>query len=292
MPEHRRRSIRLPDYDYSSPGTYFVTLVTANRENLFGEIIGGEMKCNRFGFLAENEWRRLSVRFPGIQLDEFVVMPNHLHGIIIIVGDHPVGANVVGARQKENSTSGRVGASRVGARQKENSTSGSSFLASPLLSDTASSLPATASSLPATASPLPATASPLSDTASSLPDTASSLPDTAAPLSDTTAPLSDTAAPLLSDTAAPLPATAAPLPLANHPTPPPSGSLGNMVGAFKSTSARLINGLRRTPGASIWQRNYYERIIRDQDEWQRTRTYIQTNPANWQLDTDNPLKAR
>jgi putative transposase len=73
---------------------------------------------------------------------------------------------------------------------------------------------------------------------------------------------------------------------------PTSGSLGNIVGAFKSTSARLINGIRHTPGHPIWQRNYYEHIIRTNDEWQRIRAYIQFNPTKWQLDNENPSKAR
>ena len=65
-----------------------------------------------------------------------------------------------------------------------------------------------------------------------------------------------------------------------------------MVGAFKSTSARLINGIRHTPGTPVWQRNYYEHVIRTEDEWQRIRAYIQANPDNWQLDNENLLKVR
>jgi putative transposase len=138
-------------------------------------------------------------------LDEFVVMPNHMHGIICIVNS----VIDVGARQKEASMSGNptITTMDVGARQKEASTSGNPPLASPLRA-------------------------------------------------------------------------------------PTSGSLGNIVGAFKSTSARLINGIKHTPGNPIWQRNYYEHVIRTNDEWQRIRAYIQFNPTNWQLDNENPLKVR
>lgn len=65
------------------------------------------------------------------------------------------------------------------------------------------------------------------------------------------------------------------------------GSLGVIIGAYKSTTARLINGIRRTPGAPVWQRNYYEHIIRDESEWVRIRAYIQANPANWPQDREN-----
>ena len=61
-----------------------------------------------------------------------------------------------------------------------------------------------------------------------------------------------------------------------------------IVGAYKLTKARLINGLRWTPGAPVWQRNYYEHILRDQSEWNAIRTYIHNNPFKWELDTENP----
>ncbi|HJW89745.1 MAG TPA: hypothetical protein VJ436_03790 [Anaerolineales bacterium] len=58
--------------------------------------------------------------------------------------------------------------------------------------------------------------------------------------------------------------------------------MGAIVGAYKSTTARLINGLRQTPGAPVWQRNFYEHIIRDHQEWGRIRAYIEANPLNWE----------
>ena len=84
--KHHRRSIRLKGYDYTQPGAYFVTLVTQGRECLFGEIAAGEMRLNRFGQIAKREWERLSKRFPAVQIDAYVVMPNHVHGIIVIRG--------------------------------------------------------------------------------------------------------------------------------------------------------------------------------------------------------------
>ena len=91
----RRHSIRLKGYDYSQPGAYFVTIVTQDRLCLFGDVIGGTVRLNGAGRLAQAAWERLPCRFPGIDLDAFVVMPNHIHGIIAING--PVGAPPAGA---------------------------------------------------------------------------------------------------------------------------------------------------------------------------------------------------
>ena len=81
---HHRKSIRLKEYDYSQPGEYFVTICTYQRDCLFGEIIKGEMHLNPLGFIVQEEWLKTQIIRPEIELDEFVIMPNHLHGIIII----------------------------------------------------------------------------------------------------------------------------------------------------------------------------------------------------------------
>jgi REP element-mobilizing transposase RayT len=82
--KHHRRSIRLPDYDYSQPGAYFITMVTYQREPLFGEIVNGEMRLSAMGQIAEEHWRAIPEHFPQVELGAFVVMPNHVHGIIIL----------------------------------------------------------------------------------------------------------------------------------------------------------------------------------------------------------------
>jgi len=69
------------------------------------------------------------------------------------------------------------------------------------------------------------------------------------------------------------------------------GSLGAVVGNFKSVSTRRINGLRRTPAVRVWQRNYYERVIRDEAELRRVRDYIAVNPLRWALDRENPERS-
>ena len=86
-----RRSIRLRGYDYSQAGVYFVTICTHNRRSeksfapyLFGEIVDGEMVLNDVGRLVAKCWRDIPAHFPHVELDEFIVMPNHVHGILLI----------------------------------------------------------------------------------------------------------------------------------------------------------------------------------------------------------------
>ena len=81
---HKRRSIRLKGYDYSLAGAYFITICVKDRQCLFGEIIDGEMILNELGQIAYNEWlKTLQIR-PNVSLDVFEIMPNHMHGIILI----------------------------------------------------------------------------------------------------------------------------------------------------------------------------------------------------------------
>jgi putative transposase len=161
-------------------------MVTYDRENLFGRMVNGDIELSESGRLAFTEWEKLSERFTMIDLDEFVIMPNHVHGIIIIADN--------------------IGADLVGARQKGIPYSVNNFLASPLLRQI---------------------------------DTSQ------------------------------------------------SGSLGAIIGSYKSTVARIINGLLKTPGATIWQRNYYEHIIRNETEYESIREYIANNPFRWESDEEN-----
>ena len=82
--KHHRRSIRLKGYDYSKPGMYFITICCHNRKHFFGHIENGIMCLNDFGTIAFNEWMQLEIRYPDIELDEMIIMPNHTHGIIVI----------------------------------------------------------------------------------------------------------------------------------------------------------------------------------------------------------------
>src|SRR5476651_1516275 len=83
---HHRRSIRLREYDYSAAGAYFVTICAQGRECLFGDVVDGAMRLNAAGEIVRAAWNVLPERSPDIMMDEFVIMPNHFHGIICIVG--------------------------------------------------------------------------------------------------------------------------------------------------------------------------------------------------------------
>ena len=195
MPDkHHRRSIRLRGYDYTQSGAYFVTIVTQGREPLFGDVVDGEMVLSVYGRVAVTMWRRIPRHFPHVELDEWVVMPNHIHGIIAIM-------DVVRGR-------------------------GDAF---------------------------PAKHSGELGSAHGETSIASQVPD-----GECVAP-----------------------------TGPPSGSLGAIVGNFKSVVTRRINRMRKTSGARVWQRNYYERIIRNERELNAVRQYIHDNPVHWRDDTEN-----
>ena len=182
--KHHRRSIRLQGYDYSQPGAYFITLVTREREVLFGEIAGGELRLSEIGRIAEQHWRAIPEHFPQVELGAYVIMPNHIHGIIIIRPDS-------------------VG---VGASQWD------------------------------------------------------------APTSDVDDPTNDAPA--------------------DKKLGPQRGSIGAITGAYKmSVSRRFKRELNVIP---LWQRNYYEHIIRGEEEYRRIDAYITANIDNWMHDSENP----
>ena len=85
--KHHRRSIRLKRYDYSSAGAYFVTAVLQNRVRFFGSVDKNGMQLNGAGKIAHQCWNDIPVHFPHVELDEFVIMPDHMHGIIVILPD-------------------------------------------------------------------------------------------------------------------------------------------------------------------------------------------------------------
>ena len=176
-----RRSIRLRGWDYTGAGAYFVTLVTHARATLFGDVVDGQMVLTEYGRIAAEEWVRTAEVRANVEMDEFVVMPNHVHGIIWI------------ARRAD------------GARQR----------------------------------------------------------------------LEDGASRRLAPTGGGREITVA------------AGSLGAIVGGYKSVVARRINDLRGMAGAPVWQRNYYERIVRSERELAAIRRYIRQNPANWAGDSEN-----
>ncbi|MDZ4159685.1 MAG: transposase [Anaerolineaceae bacterium] len=209
---HHRRSIRLPEYDYSQPGAYFITLVTYGRECLFGEIRGGEIILNEYGQIAHNTWDDLIHHITGIELDVFVVMPNHVHGIIHIVGAGSEPAPTIG--REPAPTIGREPALTIGRE------------------------------------PAPTIGR------------------------EPTPTIGRERAPTIRSEPA--------------PTLPKQTPLSEIVRQLKTFSARRINEQRGTHGIPVWQRNYYEHIIRDDAEHQSICDYIANNPAQWLQDHENP----
>ena len=81
-----RKSIRLPNYDYTQDGAYFISLVTHNRECLLSDVVDGQLELRTIGKIVNDVWKSIPLHFPQASVDHFVIMPNHIHGIITIVG--------------------------------------------------------------------------------------------------------------------------------------------------------------------------------------------------------------
>jgi REP element-mobilizing transposase RayT len=188
--KHHRRAIRLPAYDYAQAGAYFVTVCTQNRECAFGEVVDGEMVLNEPGRMVETVWRELPQHYPGVEVDTLVVMPNHVHGIIMLVGAGPGPTSLPDV---------------VGAGPR-------------------------------------------------------ACPDPGQP---------------------------------QGVAPTGMMSLPDVVHRFKSlTTARYRRGVLQDrwlpfPGR-LWQRNYYEHVIRNEEELDAIRQYIADNPLRWAEDRENP----
>jgi len=175
---HDRKSIRLQEYDYANQGAYYVTICTWKRECIFGDLIKLSLQLNSLRDIVMQCWQDLPNHYRNIELDEFMIMPNHLHGIIWINGD----------------------IARAGLPLPTNVGAG----------------------------------------------------------------------------------------LKPAPTRKQHG-LPEIVRALKTFSSRQINQLRQTPGKPVWQRTYFDRIIRNETELYKIREYIRNNPLQWELDENNPV---
>jgi REP element-mobilizing transposase RayT len=168
-----RRTIRLPAYDYTRAGTYFVTIVTFRRILMFGRVAGARVEHTGVGQMVVQRWQEIPLHFPEAELGAFVVMPNHLHGIVAI---------------------------------------------NDCWRGTACCAP--------------------------------------------TSTLERFAAPV-------------------------AGSFPTIIRSFKAAAARDA-ARRHRLAHPLWQRGYYERIVRDDEELNRIREYIEINPMQWELDRENP----
>jgi putative transposase len=177
---HHRRSIRLKGYDYSQPGAYFVTIVSHERQNLFGEITNDEMQLNGIGVIIQQEWQRLPQRFTHVQTDTMVVMPNHLHGILVLEC-RGTGAEFMEMDPVEN---------------------------------------------------------PRAPTAEGF----------------------------------------------GKPTP---GTIPTIIRSYKSSVTQRVAWMAGRTDRPLWQRNYYEHVIRNEADLNRIRQYILENPLRWAMDEEN-----
>ena len=184
-----RRSIRLQNYDYKRSGAYFVTMVTQNRACLFGDVVNGRLQLNDAGQMIQAIWDQLPQHYPSVETDAFVIMPNHVHGIIALVG------------------MGACADIQSGGQ-----------------------------------------------------------PQGVAPTNDPR-PKHDAVHVL---------------------------SLADIVHRFKTlTTKRYVDGVKQFDWSRfesrLWQRNYYEHVIRNEESLHRIRQYIGDNPARWEFDRENPL---
>jgi putative transposase len=192
---HHRRSIRLKGYDYRQAGGYFVTMVTQGRDALFGEVVNGEMILNDAGEMIVRWWLELPNKFPNVNVDIFVVMPNHFHGIIFIIdgADNSANADVVGADLRVSpELRDDDGGEHAGSPQRR-----------------------------------------------------------------------------------------------------PNAPLSQMIQWFKTmTTNEYIRGVKNLGwkpfNGKVWQRDYYEHIIRNPSAADRIARYIESNPARWNEDKENP----
>ena len=272
--DSRRRSLRLRGYDYTQGGAYFVTIVVQGRQCLFGDVVDGEMRLNDAGEMVHRLWEELPGRFPSIIMDTFVVMPNHIHGIIILdnpVGprDRPVGVPLVGTQGP-------------GTRATADTDTGVDTDGGPV------GVPLVGAQDPGTR----ATA-----------DTDTGVDTDGRPVG---VPLVGTQGPgtrATADTDTGADTDGSPGTRANKDTRAttrvaPTGGrgfgLGNVVGAYKSLTtveyARGVKAMNWPPfHGRLWQRNYYEHIVRSQEDLERVRRYILDNPPQWPFDSENPM---
>ena len=293
---HHRRSIRLKGYDYSQAGAYFITICTQDRACLFGKVVNGEMRLNDAGRMVLAEWNMLPERFPHVVLDAFVVMPNHVHGIVVITNPATddtatTAPTIVGTGLVPAPNAGTMGAVPDAGTMGAVPNAGTMGA---VPDDGAMGAAPDAGAMGAAPDAGTMGAAPDDGAMGAVPDagTMGAAPDTGA-----TTRVAPTAATIVGTGLVPAPddgATTRVAPTVGDIVAPTVGDIvaptvGDIVGAFKSrVTVEYIRGVK-TSGwppfrGRLWQRNYYEHIIRNEIELNKIRQYIINNPLNWEKD--------
>ncbi len=215
--KHHRRSIRLKGYDYSLAGAYFVTICMHQKKCQLGDVVDGVMRSNEGGLMVERWWLELARKFPAVYTDAYVIMPNHVHGILVI-------------------------------------------------SDTMTGEPSGKSGEPVNRANTQVRPYVCPNNGCDQPGRRCDQPDE-----------------LGEHTGSPLRVCP------NGPGSP----LPQVVKWFKTmTTNAYIRGVKTLGwppfSEKLWQRNYYEHIIRDNESFELIREYIANNPLQWQFDRENP----
>jgi putative transposase len=207
---HHRRSIRLKGYDYSQAGLYFITICCKDRAHLFGKVVNGEMVLNDAGEIAQKCWLEIPNHFPNVVLHEYVIMPNHVHGIVEFVGanndspnDNPNPAN--NDSPNDNPNPANNDSPNDNPNRLENDSPNNNLIRAN------------------------------SNRANS-----------------------------------------------DSPLRSPSKTIGSVVRGFKIGVTKWLR--ENTDVYDVWQRNYYEHIIRNEKSHQIISDYIINNPAKWNDD--------
>jgi REP-associated tyrosine transposase len=276
---HHRRSIRLREYDYSSPGAYFTTLCTHDEQCLFGEIVDGHMHRSQYGEIVQEEWLRSATIRKEIQLDAWVVMPNHVHGIVIITspaGAHGHAPAIAPEKAEAHGNEPTPGvSSTVGAH-------GDVPAIAPEKAEAHGDVPAIAPEKAEAHGNVPTPG--VSSTVGAHGDVPAIAPEKAEAHGDVPydrTPRGTTSASIVTR-------AHGHAPLRNAPPQRRPRSLGTFVSGFKSAVKIRVNQMRGAPGAPVWQHNYYEHVVRNEDELNQIREYILNNPLRWALDRENP----
>jgi len=263
-------SRRTDGWDYTQPAAYFVTICTEGRRCLFGAVERGRMFVSALGTIVAEEWHRSEAIRDRVHLDVFVVMPNHLHGIVVFA-DPSVAAPTCPRHYR--AFGGWTGAPTDAS---EDDAAGPDAPAdSPTSSDRDPSSTGGADESPTPASAAPASTGGVDE---------STTPPSDKPASTRRSTLMDKKSDARGDSDAPDAPDPAGESRDDRPTGPAPKSLGSFIAGFKSAATTRINDHRDTPGAPVWQRNYHDRIIRTERHWRAARRYIRRNPTDWHGD--------